>query len=410
MIDEAKKIVVAMALDNDYVMPTYIAVYSMLENCDKNRLVEINFLVPDDFSEMNIKKLEGLHDLLANVKCRFHNMGDAFKNVPKTTEHITYPTYYRLLLPNILPDERCIYLDGDILVLDDISGLMDIDLGDNMVGGVMSPGFHLSNTHQYLGIERTDIYVNAGVLVMNLAKMREASMVAKFLEMDLNMPCVDQDVINKACYRRIKLLPLKYNVQIVGVSLPENELKKVFSKEELEEARKTPVIIHFHKQITKPWKSERFIYCDLWWDYFDKTIYQEQREIIKKQIFREEKDRLLSPLLKKLGRKKKCVIFGYTSFGEYLLNRLQGKNLNLDFCFCDNDVLKQGLIYKGVKVEKPEVVFSDLDKVFFIVSSQKYAKEIKKQLLEMGISEEDIHIYIAVPAFVHSVLRDGQEN
>ena len=51
-------------------------------------------------------------------------------------KHLTKDTYLRFLAPEILPDgvSRVIYLDSDLVVLDDIGGLWDIDLAGNPLG------------------------------------------------------------------------------------------------------------------------------------------------------------------------------------------------------------------------------------------------------------------------------------
>ena len=48
---------------------------------------------------------------------------------------------YRLSLGALLPDvEKIVYLDADLVVLDDISKLFDLDLGQNIIGAVRDIG------------------------------------------------------------------------------------------------------------------------------------------------------------------------------------------------------------------------------------------------------------------------------
>ena len=73
--------------------------------------------------------------------------------------HITSPTYYRLLLPALLPDvEKCIYIDGDTIVDGDISKLYAEDLGDNLVAGVKAFAFYRNdiNVRNTLGYHKDE--------------------------------------------------------------------------------------------------------------------------------------------------------------------------------------------------------------------------------------------------------------
>ena len=68
------------------------------------------------------------------------------------------------------------YLDCDIVVTGDISKLWEIDLGENMIAGVVE-GF-IAGTKEFreyaqkaVGVD-PDKYINAGILSINLDKFR----------------------------------------------------------------------------------------------------------------------------------------------------------------------------------------------------------------------------------------------
>lgn len=46
---------------------------------------------------------------------------------------------FRLLLPELINEQKCIYLDSDIVVCRDISELYGIDISDYDIGGAFSP-------------------------------------------------------------------------------------------------------------------------------------------------------------------------------------------------------------------------------------------------------------------------------
>ncbi|MCX4276040.1 MAG: hypothetical protein OSJ27_09765, partial [Candidatus Gastranaerophilales bacterium] len=50
------------------------------------------------------------------------------------------------------------------------------------------------------------------------------------------------------------------------------DLTSIFGKNEIDEALKNPVIIHFASKI-KPWNNEKAFMADIWWKYAAKTPF-----------------------------------------------------------------------------------------------------------------------------------------
>jgi lipopolysaccharide biosynthesis glycosyltransferase len=131
-----------------------------------------------------------------------------------TYAHITVAAYLRLLLPDLLPDfEFCIYLDVDTLTLLDIKELMDCANTDFLVQGVRRPYYpYLS----HLGFGIKSVYINSGVLIMNLSAWRKSNITALSFalinEMRERIIHPDQDVLNIACADRIGCLNPKFNL------------------------------------------------------------------------------------------------------------------------------------------------------------------------------------------------------
>jgi len=56
------------------------------------------------------------------------------------TERYGYSAWYRILLPEVLADiDRVLYLDSDLLILDDLHALFDVALGDRCLAAVTQP-------------------------------------------------------------------------------------------------------------------------------------------------------------------------------------------------------------------------------------------------------------------------------
>ena len=127
--------------------------------------------------------------------------------------HTSYATYYRLQLPSLLSDyDKCIYLDVDTCVCVDLTDLYQTNMSDYYIAGVIAAGYlypeeNVQKKTAELEIDNLEAYINAGVLLMNLRKMRNDHMDDVFQKlMARKYTSQDQDILNKACYGHIKIL------------------------------------------------------------------------------------------------------------------------------------------------------------------------------------------------------------
>ena len=118
----------------------------------------------------------------------------------------TYIGLIRAALTKVFPNlDRILSIDCDTVVLHDISNLWDLPMDDYYIAAVKEPS---------LSQARQGLYINAGVMMMNLAKMREDGIDDKMIY-DLNTQYhifVAQDVLNIECAGHIYKLPPEYNV------------------------------------------------------------------------------------------------------------------------------------------------------------------------------------------------------
>ncbi|MBR5575107.1 MAG: glycosyltransferase family 8 protein [Alphaproteobacteria bacterium] len=126
--------------------------------------------------------------------------------------------FYRLFAHRIFPGvEKMLYLDSDTLVYADVSDLFDLDLTGYALGGVRDMA-HTELPDNYCGryvrefkqrYLKNDMYINSGVLLLNLAEMGNYEQALADVKAKLTFP--DQDIINVALDGKIYELPLKYN-------------------------------------------------------------------------------------------------------------------------------------------------------------------------------------------------------
>ena len=103
-----------------------------------------------------------------------------------------------------IPD-KVLYLDADIVVYDDLKDLYNIDISD----------YDFAASKDYFGRWFIDYrYLNSGVLLMNLKRMRKDGTLAKCRKMcvEQKMLLPDQTALNLMCRKKL-YLPRKYNEQ-----------------------------------------------------------------------------------------------------------------------------------------------------------------------------------------------------
>lgn len=166
-------------------------------NKDKNKILSLKKIA--DF-EIEFIKVD-------NVK---------FINCPlKYTNRLTKAAYYRLLLSDFIKDiDRIIYLDCDVEVKCSLAELYNMDLEDYYMAGVYDYSFDKQRKRLNL-----DEYFNSGVLLIDLAKLREIDFtdkVFKFIEQNSDkLRLHDQDVINLYFKDKIKRIDSKWNAQCI---------------------------------------------------------------------------------------------------------------------------------------------------------------------------------------------------
>ena len=128
-------------------------------------------------------------------------------------------TYARLALPQMVTEDRVLYVDADLLVQGDWTALWEMDLEDAVVAAAPDV------VTKTLGAEKLDLekfqmdpaapYFQAGFLVMDLNKWRDFAVsekVVTYLRENPKHCCFwDQSALNVVLYKRWKMLPCEWN-------------------------------------------------------------------------------------------------------------------------------------------------------------------------------------------------------
>lgn len=207
--------------------------------------------------------------------CSFHFIkinDEEFKDFPISSR---YPLeiYYRLFAPLLLPKEldRILYLDVDIVVINSLKNLYNTDFENNAYVACTHIGNNMTHINALrLGLDEDVPYINTGVLLMNLNKLRNHLSKQAILDfVSLNkkkLVLFDQDVLTALYGNQTKLIDYtKYNLSdrmlnFYNMRNPKNKLTLDWIKE-------NGVIIHYCGR-NKPWNDN--YYGQL--DYFYKQL------------------------------------------------------------------------------------------------------------------------------------------
>ena len=257
------------ACDDKYIPFLAVTLESIRKHASSSNIYDMKVLNVGDISKRNKKRILDEYDN-NNFKVEFVNISKHVKKFSRklhTRDYYSKSTYYRLFIPNLYPNlDKALYLDCDIVVLDDIAKLYNTKLGDNLVGGVPDgavqavPEFieYVVNT---IGVSAKDKYFNAGVLLMNLKELRRVDFEKIFIDMIDNVTFTvaqDQDYLNTICKGKVTFIEGIWNKMPIP-SEKYNDIKDI-------------KLIHYNLNF-KPWQTDGVMYEDVFWKYAEMTAY-----------------------------------------------------------------------------------------------------------------------------------------
>ncbi len=136
----------------------------------------------------------------------------------------TIGTMFRVVIPNVLKElDKIIYLDADLLLNCDVMTLWNIDISDYSLAAVWDSAFVEGVEMPRVvkeGFVLRERYFNAGVLLMNLNRIRERgdllALTREFLEKYPDSILPDQDAFNYYFNDTTLLLDDNWNVNVLS--------------------------------------------------------------------------------------------------------------------------------------------------------------------------------------------------
>ncbi|KAI0067651.1 glycosyltransferase family 8 protein [Artomyces pyxidatus] len=303
---------VVYAIDAAYAMPAAVSIRSLLkQSCGRISI----YVIDCGLDEVNKEKLKQSLPIDDNFTLTF------LKLPPQSLAVEKGAVWAKVDLATIVPVERVLYLDADTLIRGDVKDLWDTDLVGQPLAAAADVGYPMG--HSELGRMR---YFNAGVMLMDLAKIRAEHAKLELAARDMgHSQYLEQDILNVYFRDRWTELSLKWNAQGLATYAEDpSEDRNALAIEEMRDAS----IVHFtgpvHPDVeivlnpwvqpytAKPWGyagAPSHPFAEEWWQVLEGTEWKGYRA--SAEFFRARKDQV-DQVIARAGERLKQKLVGYS--------------------------------------------------------------------------------------------------
>lgn len=277
---------VMYASDDNYAWLMGISMISLFENNKEIKDIDV-YIFGDNLSEENQKIITTIAEKYGRT-CHHVDVGKI--NIPQILMSDRYPksTFSRLFAYELLPKEveKLIYLDCDTIVMGSLEDMFNMNVeGKAFLATKDCMG---KAYKRKIGLKDEDTYINAGVMVMNMKRLREipiaermVAFVDKYAEA---MTYADQEIVNGIFQGDFGIMPVEYDMQTQFVQYSYKEIVKIrhphrfYSKEEVEYGKNNPKIYHYttcmldvrpwfsNSKIVNAWAFDKYMALSPWKD------------------------------------------------------------------------------------------------------------------------------------------------
>lgn len=281
---------IIMATNENYVPYCSVLVASILGHISPENNYDI-IILSHDIKKSSVVKLEKMVSKFSNVSLRVADPDYLLQNYSLSIKaHFSVETYYRLVLPQFLPEyDKILYLDVDMVAEADVAELYATDIEGYLLGAVydvdtagLYNGFQPDKKRymdEELQLSCPYNYFQAGTLLLNLSEFRKAFSVEKVLELAASKEwqLLDQDILNKLCEGRVKYIDMSWNVVYDYGNIRMDKIFRLAPQWQYRmyvEARRHPKLIHFAGS-EKPWQYPDCDFGETFWQYARSTPFYE---------------------------------------------------------------------------------------------------------------------------------------
>ena len=258
---------IVCAVDDNYISPLCVFMQSLSQAHPGLPLRLI--VMHQGLTEQSCRRI-GFHAARLGLRAELRAAPGVDPRYP-VSMWVTNATYLRLALPEVVTDHPyALYMDVDLIVLRELTGLLSTGLGGAPLAAVRDPlnptlgtGFGLPGW-QDLGLSASREYFNGGVILFNLPECRRRGVFEASQRFARDMPqhilFWDQDALNWAVDDEWVRLDRRWNTLSVS-PLSEKFQDWTYMAEEilpfsqLIEDERTAAVLHYAGPI-KPWNPE----------------------------------------------------------------------------------------------------------------------------------------------------------
>jgi lipopolysaccharide biosynthesis glycosyltransferase len=275
MVDNSDVIHAALAIcdpNGTYARHTAVTLESMFENTKAK--IHVYLLHDDTLTVANKENIGKLAQKFGQA-IDFINVDDILNDTSIDVSKLTMEGFrgsvFRLLLPDLIKINKLIYLDSDLIINLDINELWNIDIENFSIGAVRDVratevynGEKLSwrpaMAYSAMNVNYTK-YFNAGVLLMNLDKIRKdydflAEVEHFYMRFKKCITLADQDCLNGIFNNDVDIIDRKFNTMNTH-EYGDNNRNRIW-----------------HLVMSKPWTECATGSVDeLYWHYLANTPY-----------------------------------------------------------------------------------------------------------------------------------------
>ena len=270
-----KIIPVAFAVNDNYLKYASVTIASILRYQKKSEQYSFYILHRDICKKHQMMLADWITARGATVE--FINVREKIDSrLLYVSGYVTEETYYRILIPELLPEwEKIIYMDCDIVCLSNLGDIMDaVEFDENTwLSGTMASRNEGRKDYcmEHLGIP-SDTYIFAGMLVMNIRKLCETGFREKsldFLKEKKWLKQHDMDLINAVGYGHIQVLDQHWHTTVGAIAYSAGIKADQLTKKDLD-------CCMLHYATLKPWTTELMEVTLPFWQYVFDTPFSEE--------------------------------------------------------------------------------------------------------------------------------------
>jgi lipopolysaccharide biosynthesis glycosyltransferase len=254
----AQEIPVVFCFNANFVNYAAVSTFSAFVNSRAN--LKVYWITPNH----SVSTVTPIKEILASkgIDITIKDVSDNCFREWKETGHFGLATYLRLIIPEVIPESKVIYLDSDLIVQTDLSELFKVEIGNNSIGGVYDEEGEKTSSITKI---KNGQYINTGVLILNLDELRNNQFFQRCTEIHNKyrneITWGDQCIINKYGEGGKMLISPNWNFCFSiqkNLRIPATDIISKF---------KAAYVVHFIGVI-KPWSINCPTHLgDFWWGY-----------------------------------------------------------------------------------------------------------------------------------------------